>query len=252
MESTHGSVYFFAGDNLTEGTYGENYVERIAAALRWARNGVPSEIINASRSGETAHSLLAQIDAPLRQYQPDWVILAVGSNDVWLPWLTSHSIGWWLWFRYRQLRWRQTPARDLDDFTATYRALVDKSRALTNARILACTICPIGEQLSTPVNRQAARVNGAIKNVATESGVPVADVWQAFVEELAPLPKRSRYLPREWLTRWIDRSRLKTSSADRIAQRRRLHLTFDGMHLNSRGADLWAETVLSALIDQIS
>jgi hypothetical protein len=32
-----------------------------------------------------------------------------------------------------------------------------------------------------------------------------------------------------------------------VAQRRRLHLTFDGIHLNSRGADLWAETVLRAL-----
>ena len=35
--------------------------------------------------------------------------------------------------------------------------------------------------------------------------------------------------------------------ADALARRRKLHLTYDGIHLNSRGADLWAVTVLQAL-----
>jgi lysophospholipase L1-like esterase len=249
MEATGNIVYLFAGDSLTEGTYGESYVERIAAALQWAGDGARREVINAGRGCDTVRSLLVRIDESLVQHRPQWVILAVGSNDVWLPWLGSHSIGWWLWFRYRGIRWRQTPARDLDEFAAAYRALIDKARSLANARVLACTVSPLGERLSTPVNHQVARVNGTIKHVAVHAGVPVADVWQAFVEELAPLPRRSRYLPREWLTRWADRQHLRHGSADKLARRRRLHLTFDGIHLNSRGADLWAATVLRALVD---
>lgn len=244
-----GSVFLFAGDSLTEGTYGESYVQRIATALQWAVDGHQPEVINVGRGGDTVRSLLDRIDAPLVEYRPAWVILAIGSNDVWLPWLGSHSIGWWLWFRYRRIRWQQMPAKDLDEFAAAYRALIDKARSLADARVVACTVSPIGETLTTPVNQQVARVNGTIKHVAVHAGVPVADVWQAFVEELAPLPKRSRYLPREWLTRWLDRERLRRGSADSIARRRRLHLTLDGLHLNSRGADLWAATVLRALVE---
>ena len=32
-----------------------------------------------------------------------------------------------------------------------------------------------------------------------------------------------------------------------MAEKRRLHLTFDGVHLNNRGADLWATVILRAL-----
>jgi lysophospholipase L1-like esterase len=249
MEAADKSVYLFAGDSLTEGTYGESYVDRMATALAWAPGGTRPELVNAGLGCDTVLSLLDRIEEPLVRHRPAWVVLAIGSNDVWLPWLGSHSIGWWLWFRYRRIRWRQTPARDLDEFAAAYRALIDKARALSNARVLACTVSPLGERLSTPVNHQVARVNGTIKHVAVHAGVPVADVWQAFVEELAPLPRRSRYLPREWLTRWLDRQRLRGGSADALSRRRRLHLTFDGIHLNSRGADLWAATVLKALVE---
>jgi lysophospholipase L1-like esterase len=77
--------------------------------------------------------------------------------------------------------------------------------------------------------------------------VPVADVWQAFMEQLAPLPHPSSYVAGEWLFTLLDRNRLKNTPPDEISDRRSLQFTFDGIHLNSRGADLWAATVLKAL-----
>ena len=44
---------------------------------------------------------------------------------------------------------------------------------------LVCTATPVGENLSSAVNRRLARLNGVIKHVAAECLVPVADVWQA-------------------------------------------------------------------------
>ena len=38
-----------------------------------------------------------------------------------------------------------------------------------------------------------------------------------------------------------------STSPDELGRRRRLLLTFDGRHLNSRGADLWASTILRTL-----
>lgn len=246
MARSRTTVYLIAGDSLTEGAYGESYVERVAKALYMGRHGLRGEVVNAGRGGDTAKALLHRIDRSLRRHQPHWLILAIGSNDVWYPWLSSHSAGWWLWLQYRRFRSGQSPATDLDQFATTYRALIDRARQV-RANVLACTVSPLGERLSSPVNGRVARLNGVIKHVAADCRVPVADVWQAFVDELAPLPSRSGYLSAEWLFAWSDQRRLQKAVPDEVAERRRLHLTFDGIHLNSRGADLWAETVLKAL-----
>jgi hypothetical protein len=143
----------------------------------------------------------------------------------------------------------QTPTTDLDQFAAAYRALIDRARTLARARVLSCTVNPVGEQLSSPVNQRLARLNGVIKDVAADCRAPVADVWQAFVEELATLARPSSYVPGEWLFTRLDQRRLRTrsTSPDALGRRRRLLLTFDGLHLNSHGADLWASTVVAAL-----
>jgi lysophospholipase L1-like esterase len=247
MASSPAPVYLFAGDSLTEGAYGESYVELVARALYRGEAGLHGDVVNAGRGCDTVKSLLNRIDEPLRQYQPEWVVLAIGSNDVWLPWLSSRSLGWWLWLLYRRLKRQQVPIKDLDQFAALYRALIDRCQTAAGARVLACTVSPIGEQLSSPVNRRLARLNGVIKDVAVDCRVPVADVWQAFVEQLAPLPQPSGYVAGEWLFALLDRNRLRDTSPDEIGRRRGLQFTFDGIHLNSRGADLWASTILKAL-----
>jgi lysophospholipase L1-like esterase len=210
----------------------------------WA--GLEGDVVNAGRGGDTVRSLLERIDGPLSRHQPDWVVLAVGTNDVWIPWLGARSFGWKLWFWAQRLRAGQKPTQDLDQFAALYRALIDKVQQ-SGAQVLVCTTTPVGERITTPLNRQLARLNGVIKHVAVDRQVPVADVWQAFVEQLAPLPKPSSYLPGEWLLTWLDRRRLRSKPPDELSKKRRLYLTFDGLHLNSRGADLWANTVLTGL-----
>jgi lysophospholipase L1-like esterase len=241
------AVYLFAGDSLTEGALGESYVARIAAALGRGEAGLTGQVVNAGRGADTIKALLDRIDTPLYQYRPDWVILAIGINDIWLPWLATHSFIWRLWLARRRIQLGQTPTTDLDQFAALYRALIDRVSRQAHAQVLVCTTSCCGEQLSSPLNHRLARLNGVIKGVAADGGVPVADVSQAFVEELARLPKPSAYLPGEWLFTWLDRSRLQTTAPDEISRRRRLYLTLDGIHLNSRGADLWASVILAAL-----
>jgi len=246
MASSLTTVYLFAGDSLTEGVHGEDYVERVGKGLYRGWAGLEGEVVNSGRGGDTVKSLLERIDGPLSRHQPDWVVLAVGANDAWIPWLAERSFGWRLWSQAQGLRAGQKPIKDLDHFAALYRALIDKAQQ-TGAQVLVCTTTPVGERITTPLNRQLARLNGVIKHVAVDRQVPVADVWQAFVEQLAPLAKPSSYVPGEWLFTWVDRRRLRSRSPDEMSKRRRLYLTFDGLHLNSRGADLWAYTVLAGL-----
>ncbi|MGD8903574.1 MAG: GDSL-type esterase/lipase family protein, partial [Anaerolineae bacterium] len=100
MGSSGVSVYLFAGDSLTEGSTGESYVERVGEALHSGYAGLQGQVVNAGRNGDTIASLVQRIDRPLRRYQPSWVILAIGSNDIWYRWLSSHSVGWWLVYQY--------------------------------------------------------------------------------------------------------------------------------------------------------
>jgi lysophospholipase L1-like esterase len=246
MASSPITVYLFSGDSLTEGKYGESFVERMAKALYRGYGGLEGEVVNAGRAGDTIRSLASRLDRSLHRYLPDWVILAIGTNDVWFPWLSARSIGWWLWLRYLDMRFGVRATRDLDEFAAAYRQLIDRARQL-GANVMVCTVPPIGERLGSPLNRRLARLNGVIKHVAADCQVPVADVWQAFVEELATLPRPSGFIPGEWLFNWMDRRRVRSGSPDALSTRRRLHLTFDGIHLNTRGADLWADTLLEAL-----
>ena len=113
--------------------------------------------------------------------------------------------------------------------------------------MLACTVGPIGEQVSSPLNQQVARLNGVIKHVVAEQQIPLADVWQASVEELSALPRGSGYFSGEWLFAWMDRRRYAAAGSEAMAQRRGLHLTFDGVHLTARGAALWTRTIVDAL-----
>jgi lysophospholipase L1-like esterase len=239
-------LYLFAGDSLTEGIHGENYVERVGKALYQGQYGLNGAVANAGRGSDTVNTLLKRLDEPLGRYRPDWVVLAVGVNDVWIPWLADHSFGMLLWSRYQRVRRGLKPATDLDQFAALYRQLIDKVYR-AGAQALVCTTTPVGERISSPLNSRLARLNGVIKHVAVDREAPVADIWQSFVEVYAPLSKPRGRVPGEWLLTWRDMRRVRHTPPDEIARKRRLRLTFDGLHLNSRGADLWASTILETL-----
>jgi len=240
------NVYLFAGDSIVEGVYGESFIEGVFEALAARSPESEPKVINAGRSGDTVSALEGRIDRLLQEYRPDWVILAVGINDVWWPWLGSHSLGWRIGLAIRSLRTGQRATPDLDQFAAAYRSLIDRCRR-AGARVLACTVGPIGEQITSPLNQQVARLNGVIKHVVAEQQVPLADVWQASVEELAVLPRGSGYFSGEWLFAWMDRRRYAATGPEAMARRRGLHLTFDGVHLTARGAALWSRTIVEAL-----
>lgn len=245
MEVRH--LFLFAGDDRTAGVHGESYVQRLGQVLFSGWDGLAGEVVNAGRDGDTVGSLLARIDGQLHRFQPQWVILSVGANDVLMPWLSAWGPIWWIRGLVRRMRDGTAPAGNLDRFAAAYRALIDEARAVAGARVVVCTVAPLGERLSSPLNRQVARLNGVIKHVAVDRGAPVADIWQAFVEFLSLAPRRSGRLPRWQWSLALDRRLMQRWPLEVLSRRRRLQLTLDGIHLNSRGADLWAVTVLQTL-----
>jgi hypothetical protein len=76
MNSSRSTVCLFAGDSLTEGTYGESYVERVAQGLELRCGAARIATVNAGRGGDTVRSLLARIEGVLHEMQPEWLVLA--------------------------------------------------------------------------------------------------------------------------------------------------------------------------------
>lgn len=242
-------LFLVAGDDRTVGLHGESYVRRLGEALYPGWEGLAGEVLNAGYKGDTASSLLARIDGPLNKYRPQRVILSVGANDLWWPWLSAWGPIWWARGLYRRMRYGFSPTVDLDRLAAAYRSLIDRAQEVAGAGVVICTVAPLGERLASPLNLQVARLNGIIKHVAVDRGAVVADVWQAFVEVLSLAPRQSGRLPRWQWSLALDRRLMERMQAQRLSQRRRLSLTVDGIHLNACGADLWAVTVLQALLE---
>lgn len=240
-------VYLFAAETLAAGGLGANAFAAVDSALQRGRNGRRGAVRSIARAGDTALSLLPRLELALRGTQPHWVVLAVGSNDVWLRWLSRRGLAGWLRVQAHALRTGQRPAADLDRFAAAYRALVDTAQSAAAGQVLACTVGPLGEALTSPLNAEVARLNGVIRRVAVECQVALADVWQGFAEVLAPQPRRKAGVPDAWWSAARDRRLLRSRTIDELSQQRRLLLTFDGIHLNSRGDSLLAETIVGAL-----
>ena len=91
--------------------------------------------------------------------------------------------------------------------------------------------------------------NQCIRQLADGYEVHLADVGQSFTRYLSQYNSVSKYLIDIFLQSYIDRMvTLVDGFTDYISNRRRLHLTIDGVHLNQKGASLYADTLLCHLL----
>lgn len=78
-----GKTVLAFGDSITAG-YGLNKSEALPAQLQalLEANGLPVTVINAGVSGETTAGGLRRLEWALKKHNPDYVILALGGNDM--------------------------------------------------------------------------------------------------------------------------------------------------------------------------
>ena len=105
---------------------------------------------------------------------------------------------------------------------------------------------PIATQ--NPWNRELEVLSGLIKELAAcYAQVEYLDVRGVFIRQLAGQPV-SRYLPTSMIRVALDALTLRSDEQiDRQSAERGLHLTLDGIHLNSAGAQLVADCFVAAI-----
>ncbi|MFI5273298.1 MAG: SGNH/GDSL hydrolase family protein [Ktedonobacterales bacterium] len=240
----------FLGDSLTEGSEGAPYLDLLRR--RGDETGAPHavELVNAGVGGDTAEHLLARLDADALARQPDAVVIFAGVNDCTTlllrsAWPTPRVLLSRRYFRRRKgVRGAVTPAR----YAAALRALVNGMRQAGIARIALCTPAALGESLSARPWRALDRYAEAARAVAEECGCAPLDIHAAFASALAALPPPRRPGP----MRWLRAARLPRDAYEARAQLRGYSLTYDGVHLTRRGAELVASVIWPWVVAQVA
>jgi len=223
----------FFGDSLTSGVPGSSYV----AILRERFPG--DTLLNFGKPNDTVVSLHRRISSMQFDEPFDMAFLWIGVND--LP-----QTDRWLVRTFHTLL-AQRRARDLEEFQSCYRAtlglLCEKA-----GRVIVAPPALKGEDLGNHVNRRLADLAELIKETA--AGCDTAeflDLRAAFAREL-PARAGSNHVSRNPFRVVLDALTLKTDGQiDAKAAERGLHLTLDGVHLNSAGASLVAEEFATAM-----
>jgi lysophospholipase L1-like esterase len=223
----------FVGDSLTEGRPGSSYV----AVLRQKLPG--HTLVNLGRGNDTVISLYRRL-AKHRFDQPfDLAFLWVGVNDV------AHPAPWT--FRAINLFLSKPAAATMAEFRAYYRAILN---LLCDHAQRVITVSPLlkGEDVTTPWNREVEAAGQVIADLtSTCPQAAYLDLRPVFMRRLAGQPMAD-YLPRSVLRVAFDALTLRhNTQIDRVAASRGLHVTLDGIHLNSVGANLVADLFLQAI-----
>ncbi len=231
------------GDSGTRGSVGVSYVKAIAAAHpEW-------KVENAGVNGEPIISigkrLIAKLDAG-NAY--DVIVLQGGANDILLPTFAGRGF----WFNKALEHCRRIGRISLPDpasFGKALREILAATRSRTGAKIILTTIGCMNENLRGGLNDQRRAFNDEIRRMARQYGCRLADPSGPVDQLLSQRQTRDYFLESFFNTAFSDEMVCKVpGGADWLSRKRGLHVTIDGGHLNSVGADFFRRALEEQLL----
>ena len=199
----------FQGDSITDANrnrtnihdLGQGYAKYAAPLIQKAMPDTEFEFVDLGISGNRSDDILARSQADVVDIDPDIISILIGINDVW----HRHSHG-----------------REMTDeqFEANYRALLERIRQETHAKIL--ILCPFLLPSSDKESwrDEVERIAAIVRRLASEYADAYLPLDEKFAEALptAPTP---------------------------------MHYSVDGVHPNAAGAEfiggLYSEAILPLL-----
>ncbi len=220
----------FFGDSLTQGTYGVNYVNKVAAQMPG------HHFINQGVNGDTSLNLYQRVDADVLSHKPDGVLLMIGINDA----ISHAEPGSRFYYRwYKGVRGGQiSPIA----FRENLRAMLTKLRL---AQIKTWMVLP-------PVESRPAVITTLreMNNYAAELGHEYQLPTLNLMEKMTPtnVPERPAIHAIPKMQQSLIRSlTLKSADYDRLRAARGYHYSFDGLHLTESGAQTIADAIANFL-----
>ena len=173
----------------------------------------------------------------LKEY--DKIVLFIGINDVY----GKMSF----WYKLHKVLKRQKRAKNGDVFILAYRSLLDYLGSL-DVDIIIVPPLLIGENVDNVWNQEVTNLETRIELLVKQYPALVYLDVHNKIHDYLHHKEVSDYIPKEILQVKKDFDTLKsTSSVDAVSKERGLHLTLDGVHLNSAGAHEVAKEIIKEL-----
>jgi lysophospholipase L1-like esterase len=227
-------VIVFAGDSITHGQVGENYVSLVAQSLNLNR----LDIVNAGINSHLAWNLLQRVDEII-DTEPSFVTILIGTNDANAATSEKEANSY-----FKRMDLPQTPT--LQWFAENLEMVVKRIQEGTDARIALISIPPLGEEKDHSAFIISSNYCKAIEEVAKTTGVTYLPFHEKMVEFLERQPGHPNYpIERSTIGMLVACFKYYVLKRDwnSIGQAAGFQLHIDYLHLNTRGA-----TMLSDLI----
>ncbi|MEH7380259.1 SGNH/GDSL hydrolase family protein [Bacillus sp. JJ1533] len=217
------------GDSLTEGRPGVSFVNIL-------KEKYPNlSFDNLGKPGETVKSLHNRLTKIKLETNYELIFLWIGVNDVYSKLLRVQA---------------QPVAKSFEEFREYYNKILEMVISSSKQVV---TVAPalVGETLQNESNKEITMLSSIIQSLSKDHHVNVSflDMHSIFGEHLLKATS-SDYVSINVMRVMLDVLFYKhPTRIDRLSKKRGLHLTLDGIHLNSIGAGLVAEQY-STIIDQ--
>ncbi|MEK5442335.1 MULTISPECIES: SGNH/GDSL hydrolase family protein [unclassified Fredinandcohnia] len=214
------------GDSLTEGRPGVSFVNSL-------KENYPSiSFDNLGKPGETVKSLHTRLTKLNLDTNYDLIFLWIGVNDVYSKLLKFQA---------------QPVEKDPEEFREYYSKVLDMVISFSK-RVITVSPALVGE--TSQNDKEIKSLTSIIQSLSRDrSNVNFLDFHSVFSKHLSNVTS-SDYLSINVMRVMMDVLFYKNpTSIDRLSKKRGLHLTLDGVHLNSTGSSLVAAQY-SNMIDQ--
>ena len=220
----------FFGDSLTQGTYGANYVNKVAAAMRG------HHFINAGVDGDTSLNLYRRLEKDVIAHKPDAVFIMIGINDA-----LSHSEPGmrWSYRAFKRIRGGQiTPIA----FRENLRTVLTKLRFAQIKIYVALPPVEYRPALVEVMNE----INAYTAELCHEMQIPVLDLMaQLTPHDIPDRPPLQAFRHALWPMTLA--GLFQYNDYEKRREAGNFTYTFDGIHLTEEGAQQIADSITTFL-----
>lgn len=216
------------GDSLTEGRPGVSFFNIL-------KSKYPDiTFVNLGKPGESTKSLFTRLTKTTLDTDYDLSFLWIGVNDVYSKLLSVQA---------------QPVAKDHEEFEEYYRKVLEFVLASAN-KVIVVTPALVGENVTSTSNKEIKELSVLIESFSSEhenvSCLNLQSIFEGYLDKVDSSDYISTKVMRVMKDVLLYK---KPSRIDALSEKRGLHFTLDGVHLNSKGAQIVAYAY-STLIDQ--
>jgi lysophospholipase L1-like esterase len=177
----NGEKLLFIGDSITQcmretvaPPLGAGFVQFVHCFLAARYPDVEVAILNRGIDGETIRDLEARWGRDVLAEAPDWLFVMIGVNDA-------------LYRNFPHTRRRAVPD---EEYRATYRRLMQRTRERLACRVVLLDPTPLEEHLSAPSHEVMRGLCRIVRDVAQEFGTEHVPIFERFYRTVERAPRR--------------------------------------------------------------